>query len=31
MAREQFGICAEPNLHGNYLLFNALDLSLIHI
>ena len=25
MAREQFGICAEPNLHGNYLLFNALD------
>jgi putative iron-dependent peroxidase len=25
MAREQFGICAEPNLHGNYLLFDALD------
>ncbi len=25
MAREQFGIYAEPNLHGNYLLFNALD------
>jgi|TARA_B110000116_G_C16755061_1_gene545364 putative iron-dependent peroxidase len=25
MAREQFGICAEANLHGNYLLFNALD------
>ncbi|MFD2167728.1 Dyp-type peroxidase [Thalassotalea euphylliae] len=25
MAREQFGICAEPNLHGTYLLFNALD------
>jgi len=25
MAREQFGICAEPNLHGCYLLFNALD------
>ncbi|NQY49491.1 MAG: Dyp-type peroxidase [Colwellia sp.] len=25
MAREQFGVCAEPNLHGNYLLFNALD------
>ena len=25
MAREQFGICAEPNLHGNYLLFNVLD------
>lgn len=25
MAREQFGICAEPNLHGNYLLFNALE------
>ncbi len=25
MAREQFGICAEPNLHGSYLLFNALD------
>lgn len=25
MAREQFGICAEPNLHGTYLLFNAYD------
>ena len=25
MAREQFGICAEPNLHGSYLLFNVLD------
>lgn len=25
MAREQFGVCAEPNLHGDYLLFNALD------
>jgi len=25
MAREQFGICAEPNLHGTYLIFNALD------
>lgn len=25
MAREQFGICAEPNIHGSYLLFNALD------
>lgn len=25
MAREQFGVCAEPNLHGYYLLFNALD------
>jgi putative iron-dependent peroxidase len=25
MAREQFGICAEPNLYGSYLLFNALD------
>jgi len=25
MAREQFGIYAEPNLHGNYLLFNVLD------
>ena len=22
---KQFGICAEPNLHGSYLLFNALD------
>ncbi|WP_286263262.1 Dyp-type peroxidase [Thalassotalea atypica] len=25
MAREQFGVCAEPNLHGTYLLFNAMD------
>lgn len=25
MAREQFGICAEPNLHGTYLIFNAMD------
>jgi len=25
MAREQFGIYAEPNLHGNYLLFNVLE------
>ncbi|TWX63905.1 Dyp-type peroxidase [Colwellia sp. C1TZA3] len=25
MAREQFGVCAEPSLHGYYLLFNALD------
>ena len=25
MAREQFGICAEANLHGDYLLFNVLD------
>jgi putative iron-dependent peroxidase len=25
MAREQFGICAEPNLHGSYLLFNVLE------
>jgi len=25
MAREQFGVCAEPNLHGTYLLFNVLD------
>lgn len=25
MAREQFGICSEPNLHGTYLIFNALD------
>jgi putative iron-dependent peroxidase len=25
MAREQFGICAEPNLYGSYLLFNVLD------
>ena len=25
MAREQFGICAEPSLHGYYLLFNVLE------
>ncbi|MBU2222596.1 MAG: Dyp-type peroxidase [Gammaproteobacteria bacterium] len=25
MAREQLGICAEPNLHGMVLLINALD------
>jgi len=25
MAREQLGICAEPNLHGMVLLMNALD------
>lgn len=25
MAREQFGICAEPNLHGYYIMFNAMD------
>jgi putative iron-dependent peroxidase len=25
MAREQFGICAEPSLHGYYLLFNVMD------
>lgn len=25
MAREQLGICAEANLHGSYLLCNALD------
>ena len=25
MAREQFGVCAEPSLHGYYLLFNAVD------
>ncbi|MDG2394046.1 MAG: Dyp-type peroxidase [Thalassotalea sp.] len=25
MAREQFGVCAEPNLHSYYLLFNVLD------
>lgn len=25
MAREQLGICAEANLHGDYLLLNALD------
>jgi len=27
MAREQFGICAEPSLHGYYLLFNVVDES----
>ncbi len=31
MAREQFGICAEPSLHGYYLLFNALDDKDAHI
>ena len=31
MAREQFGICAEPSLHGYYLLFNALDDKNAHI
>jgi putative iron-dependent peroxidase len=25
MAREQFGVCAEPSLHGYYLLFNVVD------
>jgi putative iron-dependent peroxidase len=25
MAREQFGICAEPSLHGYYLLFNVIN------
>lgn len=25
MAREQFGVCAEPNLHSYYLLFNVVD------
>lgn len=25
MAREQFGVCAEPSLHGYYLLFNVID------
>lgn len=25
MAREQFGVCAEPSLHGSYLFFNALE------
>lgn len=25
MAREQFGVCSEPSLHGTYLLFNVLD------
>jgi putative iron-dependent peroxidase len=31
MAREQFGICAEPSLHGYYLLFNVLDNKNTHI
>ena len=31
MAREQFGICAEPSLHGYYLLFNVLDDNNDHI
>jgi len=31
MAREQFGICAEPSLHGYYLLFNVLDDKNAHI
>ncbi|GLX79114.1 peroxidase [Thalassotalea insulae] len=31
MAREQFGICAEPSLHGYYLLFNALDDKDAHV
>jgi len=31
MAREQFGICAEPSLHGYYLLFNVLDDKDAHI
>jgi len=31
MAREQFGICAEPSLHGYYLLFNVLDNKNSHI
>jgi putative iron-dependent peroxidase len=25
MAREQYGVCAEPNLHGTYLFFDAID------
>ncbi|MGJ8691152.1 MAG: Dyp-type peroxidase [Thalassotalea sp.] len=25
MAREQFGVCAEPSLHGYYLLFNVIE------
>ncbi|WP_089152980.1 Dyp-type peroxidase [Thalassotalea crassostreae] len=25
MPREQFGICAEPNLHSYYLMFNVMD------
>lgn len=31
MAREQFGICAEPSLHGYYLLFNVLDDKNTHV
>lgn len=31
MAREQFGICAEPSLHGYYLMFNVLDDKNAHI
>lgn len=31
MAREQFGVCAEPSLHGYYLLFNVLDDKNQHI
>jgi putative iron-dependent peroxidase len=31
MAREQFGICAEPNLHGTYLLLHAHDECTAHI
>jgi putative iron-dependent peroxidase len=31
MAREQFGICAEPSLHGYYLLFNVLDDKNAHL
>ncbi|WP_448548979.1 Dyp-type peroxidase [Thalassotalea fusca] len=31
MAREQFGICAEPSLHGYYLLFNVMDDKNAHV
>ncbi|AOW79111.1 peroxidase [Colwellia sp. PAMC 20917] len=31
MAREQFGICAEPSLHGYYLMFNVLDDKNAHV
>ena len=31
MAREQFGVCAEPHLHGTYLLLNVLDDKNPHI
>jgi putative iron-dependent peroxidase len=31
MAREQFGVCAEPNLHGTYLLLHAHDDSTAYI